>query len=151
MDSQEKLLQAWINMSVCIRGNRVLSGLSFNETVVCGLLYHHEKNEGEPVTATDICRHTKLLKSQVNRILTGMEQKGFVERIRSKEDRRKIFVRLSDNNISKYLDEHDKVMGILDAVMDTMGKDKVDKLTELLVEATDIVNSMHIKKDKTSI
>ena len=33
---QEELLYAWMQMSVSIRGNRILSGFSFNEMMLCG-------------------------------------------------------------------------------------------------------------------
>ena len=35
---QEQLLQSWINMSLVIRGNRMVSGLSFNEMIICRIL-----------------------------------------------------------------------------------------------------------------
>ena len=39
MDYKEELLYAWIKMSVSIRGNRILSERSFNESVICSMLY----------------------------------------------------------------------------------------------------------------
>ena len=43
MDRQieEELLSAWMSMSLNIRGNRLLTSLSFNEIVVCSFLYRN--------------------------------------------------------------------------------------------------------------
>ena len=103
MDYKEELLHAWIKMSVSIRGNRILSERSFNESVICSMLYRQQEKDGEQLTATDICERTKLLKSQVNRILNEMERQEMIERIRSKEDKRKIYISLKKEYIETLL------------------------------------------------
>ena len=70
---QEELLYAWMKMSVFIRGNRILSDLSFNEVMICGMLSRQPPDA--PLTATELGEQTNLLKSQINHILTGMEQR----------------------------------------------------------------------------
>ena len=140
MSCQEDLLYAWIKMSVSIRGNRLLSGIPFNEIMICGLLYRQEKNENIMLTATDLCEQTRLLKSQINRILNSMESKGMIDRIRSTEDKRKVYIRLSDDYVDKYLAEHRRVMDIMDIFYKEMGEEKIKELTGLINEAIDIVD-----------
>ena len=67
---QEELLQSWMAMEVGIRGNRLLSDLSMNEMLICNILY--QRRDDAPVTATELCGQTKLLKSQMNHILNTM-------------------------------------------------------------------------------
>ena len=62
---EEELLSAWMSMSLNIRGNRLLTSLSFNEIVVCSFLYRNMKEGEELLTATDLCSQTKLLKSHL--------------------------------------------------------------------------------------
>ena len=143
MNYKEKLLSAWIRMSVSIRGNRILSEHSFNESVICSLLYRQQKEQGERLTATDICESTRLLKSQVNRILNEMERKEMIERIRSEEDKRKVYISLKKACVESYLKEHQKVMQIMDIFSDEMGKEEMEKLTELMCRAVDIVDAYH--------
>ena len=81
---QEALLQAWMAMEVCIRGNRLLSDLSMNEMLICNTLY--ARRQGAPVTATELCAKTQLLKSQMNRVLNQMEFQGLIRRERSSSD-----------------------------------------------------------------
>ena len=105
---QEDLLYAWMEMSVFIRGNRILTDLSFNEVMICGMLYRQKNNT--PLTATELGERTNLLKSQINHILTDMEKRGLVQRTRSTADKRVVYVPLSEEVHVRYLQEHAKVM-----------------------------------------
>ena len=49
---QEELLHAWMQMSVFIRGNRLLTDFSFNEIMICGLLFRQQESGATPLTAT---------------------------------------------------------------------------------------------------
>ena len=146
---QEELLYAWIEMSVSIRGNRLLSALSFNEIMICGLIYR-QSEIGGMLTATDLCEQTRLLKSQVNRILNSMEEKGMIERIRSTEDKRKVYIRLKEESVEKYLSEHARVMKIMDTFLQEMGEEKMEQLTALIKEAIRIVDRYQKKTSPIS-
>ena len=80
--TQEALLQAWMQMSVCIRGNRLLSSLSFNEIMLCGMLYRRKNAGLPPLSATELGEEMRLLKSQMNHILTSMEKGRTPEGVR---------------------------------------------------------------------
>ena len=125
MNIEENLLRAWMGMSMNIRGNRLLTSLSFNEIVICSFLYRSMQEGKDVLTATDLCNYTKLLKSQLNKVLNMMENKGLIERIRSDKDKRKIFLKLREENVSVYLEEHEKVMGIIHHIYNSMGEEKV--------------------------
>ena len=141
---EEALLSAWMDMALNIRGNRLVTGLSFNEIVVCSILYRSMKEGNEMLTATDLGNRTKLLKSQLNKVLTVMEEKGLIERIRSDKDKRKVYLKLREEKLSVYLKEHEKVMGIVHQVCTTLGEEKVKTLTGLLVEAVEVVDKIDI-------
>jgi DNA-binding MarR family transcriptional regulator len=143
-DTQEQLLRAWMEMSAAIRGNRLLSELSFNEIMVCHLLVRQRRLGGPPLTATELCAQTRLLKSQINHILTAMEDKGLIQRQRSQEDRRVVYVRLLDAALPLYQREHDQVLRILDAVYQALGGQQAQTLAELLEKATAAVED-HVR------
>ena len=92
------------------------------------------------LTATDLGEQTRLLKSQINRILNSMEAKGMIERIRSTEDKRKVYIKLCDEYVEEYLNEHKQVMDIMDVFYQEMGEEKMNQLTGLINEAIDIVD-----------
>ena len=142
MDSRVKdaLLNAWMSMALNIRGNRILSNLSFNEIVVCSILYRNMQEDKPMLTATDLCNDMKLLKSQLNRELNLLEERGLIERIRSDKDKRKVFIKLREDNLSVYLEEHEKVMYIVHNICMMLGEEKAKELTKLLHQAVDIVN-----------
>lgn len=138
--AQEDLLQAFLEMSAYIRGNRLLSNFSFNEIAICNLLYRRQQEGTPPPTATDIGAWTKLLKSQVNHILTDMEKRGLISRKRSLDDKRIVYITLRDEALPLYLREHEHVLKIMDLIYDTMGAEKVQTLAELVSQATTIVD-----------
>ena len=138
---QEALLHAWMQMSVFVRGNRLLANFSFNEIMICGLLYRCQESGAKPLTATELGEQTNLLKSQINHILTQMEQRGWIERIRSTSDKRVIYVHLSELGRESYLKEHAKVLEILNIVHRELGSEKTQELTALLNQATSIVHA----------
>ena len=73
MDSlNENLLNAWLRLSTSINNPRIVSEMTYNESLVCNILYNHSESE---ITATDLCNATKMLKSQMNRTLNQLEKK----------------------------------------------------------------------------
>ncbi len=139
---EEALLCAWMDMALNIRGNRIVNGLSFNEIVVCNMLHRNMHSGEELLTATDIGNRTKLLKSQLNKVLTAMEEKKLIERTRSEKDKRKVCLKLREENLDVYLKEHEKVMELVHGVCLRLGEEKVKALSGLLAEAVAAVESI---------
>lgn len=141
-NAREELLQAWIDMSLMIRGNRLVSGFSFNEMIICRILYERRMENGTAVTATELCQRMQLLKSQINKLLTGMEKVGAIERIRSQNDRRKIEIRLTEEALAAYEQSHERILRIIGYVYDYMGASQADQLTILLKEAVTAIHQL---------
>ena len=139
---QEQLLEAWMAMEVCIRGNRLLSEFSMNEMLVCNALYHQRLTGGNPVTATDLCAKTQLLKSQMNRLLGGMEADGLIRREQNSTDKRESYVYLEDAALPRYLKEHRHVLCIVEQVSTALGETDTKHLTALMLKAAAVVNQL---------
>lgn len=133
---REALLDAWMAMTAWIRGNRLLKTFSLNEMLILSALCRREEAGGPMLTATELCGATRLLKSQVNRILTSLEDRGLLERLRSREDRRMVYLRLRGDAPSLYRQEHAHVLEILDNVCGALGEEGTRQLTALLSRAT---------------
>ncbi len=138
--NQEELLQAWIRMSVCIRGNRILTDMSMNEMMICGLLYERQQAGSEDLTAKELCERTRLLKSQMNKILSDMEAAGMIERFRCEEDRRRVYIRMKEGHVRHYMEEHRRIMEVMAAVDRELGEEKMRELTNLVQTATQVVD-----------
>jgi len=139
---QEELLQSWIDMSLRIRGNRLVSGFSFNEIVICRILYTEQLQGGSPVTAADLCRRMQLLKSQINKILTSMEKRELIERVRSESDHRKMEIRLRPEAARGYVAAHARILKIMDHVSEFLGQEHTQQLTVLMRETVRAIDCM---------
>lgn len=134
----ETMLQAWINMETSIRENRILSDASFNEMVICHILLREEPS-GRQMTATDLGGEMHLLKSQMNRLLTGMEDKALIRRVRSDSDHRKVYIEICEAGRQCYEAEHERILQIMRLLSEEMGEEDFLTLGRLLYIATDIV------------
>lgn len=71
----ESLLNSWLRLSTSINNARLVSEMTYNESLICNILYNQSKTVNKYLTATDLCRMTNMLKSQMNRTLTQLEKK----------------------------------------------------------------------------
>lgn len=126
------LLDAWLRLSSSLWNTRIVNSMTFNEAHVLGILLRHQ--EQEPPTATDLIRRTRLLKSQMNKLLTTLEDKGFIRRERSEQDKRMFRIILTDEGKSAYLAEHAGVTAIMDKLITELGEEKALSLTRDLNE-----------------
>lgn len=134
----EELLNAWLRLSVTICNKRLVSGMPYNEAIVCNLLYHQRNNcPGQYLTATDLCERTNMLKSLMNRTINHLEKKGLVERKRSDKDKRQIYVCLNENNIEIYEKEHAEVMKTVQKIIDKIGVESIDDIIKMFQNISD--------------
>lgn len=127
----EELLSAWVRLSMAISNERLVSDMPFNEAVICHILYqNHLRTPQQPLTATDLCRATKMLKSQMNRTLLSMEDKGLIVRKRSLQDKRQIFISLNLES-DLYRAQHQKTLAIARRLITEVGIERTDEITQL--------------------
>jgi len=134
----ERLLDSWIDLSLTIINEKIVSELPYNESLICNILSRQERNHPETIlTATDLCQMTQMQKSQMNRTLTAMEEKGLIFRERSGDDRRQVFIRLSANMQNAYHMQHEKILSIVDLVIARVGEEKAEALVSIFQELTE--------------
>lgn len=132
----EELLSAWLRLGAVIDNQRLVSDLPFNEAMVCGLLLR-AKETGRPFTASDLCRETRILKSQMNAILHSLEKKGFIQRQKSSNDLRRSEIFLLPEGQARYLDSHRQTLALVDRLIDSLGRDTAETLVPLLSQVAD--------------
>ena len=76
----EALLDGWLQMSTAISNERLVKAMTYNESMVCGFLYRQRKEEGEALTATELCRRLSMKKSQMNLVLNRLESQEIIRR-----------------------------------------------------------------------
>lgn len=137
----DKLLDAWLNLTSTLWNTRLVSSLTYNEAHVMGLLLRHS-TEANPMTATDLIRRTRLLKSQMNKILTSLESRGFISRTRAEMDKRMIYILLTEEGVSAYLEEHKNVDAILNQLVAKIGPERALCIAKELGEVTEILDNI---------
>ena len=129
----EDLLRVWLSLSAVISSRRMVSGMTFNQAVVCNYLIHQEHSAPEHLlTATDLCEKMGLLKSQMNGILDQLEEKGYIARSRSSHDRRQICLMITEEGKEAYRVSHSRASALLSALVDQVGEAEISGLTEKL-------------------
>lgn len=139
-DLNETLLDAWLQLSIAVSNEKVVSEMPYNEALICNILYRSQIQENQPpLTATDLCKQTKMLKSQMNRTLQCMEEKNLITKTRSSSDKRRIFITLNTDN-RLYQDQHQKILTIADALIEKLGTDKAVEIANLFIMIAGMVN-----------
>ena len=116
----DRLLAAWLSLTSTLWNKRLVSTLT--EAHVLGILLRAE-DTGRACTATTLIAQTRLLKSQMNKVLTTLEGKGFLLRMRSEADKRVILIHLTEAGKAAYLAEHEHIAAILNQLIDPVATD----------------------------
>lgn len=135
MNTSEELIKIWNQLSYVLKPKRLFSKLSYNEQTICSILMNNE----ECYTATDLIQMTGLLKSQMNKIMSQLEEKKVIERVRLKEDKRKMVIFLTDYGKSLYKSEHQIVLEIGNHITQQLGNEKSEQLVSLMKEALESI------------
>ena len=144
-DIGEALLDAWVDASVSIINERIVTLLTYKESLVCRELKRAGAVLGGSVaglTATELCQATRMVKSQMNHILTSLEEKRVVVRNRSEQDKRRIEVLLDASPDGIYQRQHDQLIDLVDRMAEKMGTERAWETTHdlsVLAEAADQV------------
>lgn len=137
----DTLLDAWLNLSSTLWNTRLVSSLTYNEAHVMGILLRHS-TDNQPLTATDLIRRTRLLKSQMNKLLTTLERQGFITRVRANEDKRLIHIHLTPEGEKAYREEHAGVEAILSQLIARIGVDRAHTVAKDLCVITDALDGI---------
>ena len=136
-DIGEALLGAWVDASVSIINERIVTLLTYKESLVCRELKRTGAVVGGSVaglTATELCQATRMVKSQMNHILTSLEEKRVVVRSRSEKDRRRIEVLLDASPDGLYQRQHEQLVALVDRMAEQLGAERAWETTQDLNE-----------------
>ena len=137
----DKLLDAWLNLSSTLWNTRLVSSLTFNEAHVMGILLRHS-TDAVPMTATDLIRHTRLLKSQMNKILTSLEKREYITRCRAELDKRLIHIRLTETGAVAYQEEHKGIEAFLGQLVEQFGAERALNVAQELSDITAVLDNI---------
>ena len=137
----DRLLDAWLSLTSTLWNTRIVSSMTYNECHILGILLRR-KDDPQPQTATDLIERTHLLKSQMNKVLTALESKGFITRKRAEHDRRLVYIHLSPDGEAAYEKEHIYIDAVLKKVVDRIGEEKALSISNELKQITGILDEI---------
>lgn len=143
----EDLLDAWLRLSISVNNPRLVTEITYNESLICNILYKHAHSQTEsPLTATDLCKMTNMLKSQMNRTLNQLEEKNLISRERSTLDKRQVFVTMNMQQCHVYEAQHKQILSILDAVIGKLGKERSRDAIKILNAISEVAEQLNLGK-----
>ena len=109
--------------------------------------FHAENNVGEDpdLSISDIRENLDVSKPAVSQILNALQNKGLVTREISKEDRRKIIVRLTPEGDALLLDFRRQSDMVLDSVIESFG---VPRMREFMDSFEELMSIFYDTKEK---
>lgn len=148
----EELLEGWLSMSMSIWNRRLVTAMTYNESMVCNLLYKRKQTGGAALTATELCTKLQIRKPQMNVILNRLEQKGMIGRIRSQEDKRNVLITLTEQGVPVYEEAHNEILRLPKAVIGRLGEEKIRIFAETMKEVAscfnDIINAESVQTEE---
>ena len=137
----ERLLSAWLNLSTVVNNERIVSGIPFNEAHVCNLLYQQRRDNPDVyLTATELCARTRMLKSQMNKVLTSLEKQNMIVRIPAQDDKRKAYILLVEENLHRYEAVHARTIDLVNRAIEQLGEEAAEQMVDLFLKAARIVD-----------
>lgn len=138
----EALLDGWLSMSMSIWNERLVTAMTYNESLVCNRLYKRQKQGGEMLTATELCASLRIRKPQMNVILNGLEKNGLIARVRSRTDKRNVYLALTEEGKLIYEKAHQEILRIPAAVSERLGEEKSAAFAALMKEVASCFNEI---------
>lgn len=131
---REELLDGWLRMSMTIWNERLVRHMTYNEALVCNLLYKQYKKDGEPLTATYLCEQLQIRKPQMNVILNRMEQERRITRTRSANDKRNVEILLTSDGRQSYEKVHEEILRLPEALIAHLGEERSQIFADMMHE-----------------
>lgn len=144
----EQMLDAYLGLCTCLWNRRITSSMSFNEALVCYFI-SKAQDFGQPqVTATWLCEQTQIAKSQMNRILNGLQEHGMLCRSRSGTDKRQIILSLNPEKKSLFEREHQSNVQLVQRLQAKFGIQRSEALTQLLGDFVEMLRCTDVLEEK---
>ena len=116
-----------------------LSGVTAGEFMV---LLHIQRMQGENgVRVSELSHHLRMSRPAISQILRSLEQKQLIVRETSKQDRRAVLVRMTEEGCARYRELTGRLTVRMDHVLEHFGSEKTEQLISLLNELTGILET----------
>ncbi len=93
-------------------------------------------NDGNPVKMSDISRYFKMSAPAISQIIRRYEQYGYIIREVSSQDRRNVYIQISQDTKRMLLDEAEKMNEKMIAILDYLGEEDAEQFVRIMKRLT---------------
>lgn len=121
------------------RSRALIPGLNASEAGVFWAMTQivAEKPETELFGLSDLNSYLNFTRPNLSQTVNKLEDKGFVERVVLKDDRRVTYIRLTEYGLSAVSEKSAQIMERMKKISQILGEDDTDKLIELVLRFAD--------------
>lgn len=135
MDKLESLVNSWVRFSLVLRNEKLVSTLTYNETVICGMI---NKN-GNEMQFKNLSKIMNMSKSLLTRSLNDLEKRGIVVKYNKDENHKNIYISLTPNGRETYLKEHEHALMIAKKI-EAISEGKIDIVIDTFNRISDSID-----------
>ncbi|WP_195251144.1 MarR family winged helix-turn-helix transcriptional regulator [Romboutsia sp. 1001713B170207_170306_H8] len=115
-------------------------------------LKDHNNSNGQffkGVKASDLSKYSMITKPAISKLINTLEEKGFVERVADKSDRRVVYVNLTNSGEEILIKENQMFEEFTQKVVEKMGEKDTDEMIRLFKKMYDSI--VEIKKENQEL
>lgn len=144
----DELMSCIYNIKRFVRPPKIYRDLSYSEMSVftCLKEYYNENENSQPVKTSLICERLKISKPALSQIINKLEDKGFVERVTLKEDRRSAYIKYTQKGLNAFQRDRKATLGVTSEIIERMGTSDIKELIRILNKLADTVSALDYKK-----
>lgn len=134
-----RLIIALGKFSAQPRQYRIMEGLNASETGVFWAMTQiiAEKPDTELFGLSELNSYLNFTRPNLSQTINKLEDKGYVERVVLKDDRRVTYIRLTENCKATAKAKYDEIFVRLENIAKILGEEDTDKLIELVLRFAD--------------
>lgn len=129
----EKLLQLWNNFRTLHRvmlcrfqSELVKDGLSPAQSEALFIIF----KKMHPIGPGQLANWLHMTPGAVSQLLDGLEQSGYINRVRSEADRRQMLVSLSENGAKRIKEIKTRQIKMIHELQKELGEDEIDRMVK---------------------
>lgn len=146
-DLGHSVIKAFMNFKHAELKSFQIPGYSKSETRFIFILSRGLKSKGPKIRVSDLGHMLRISKPSVTQMMQSLEGKGLIKRVQNPEDKRSMYVELTDVGAAVSEKMLDEFQASFEDMQEFLGEDDMKKLITLLEKLTDYLNTKSENKE----
>lgn len=109
-------------------------------------LSHKDNEKYHGIKTSDLTKKLCITKPATSKILNSLEEKGYIERSSNKEDRRIVYVKLTEKGTLYLQEQNIKFKKFTYKVIEKMGEEDIDNLIRLFNKLYNVIEEIQLEE-----